>query len=479
MCSKYDCGEPVLSVSDPALIKQILVKEFHVFHNRFNRVIKVIDAKGLVNARDGDWKRIRLIASPAFTSSKLKRMYPLIDECCGDFLAALDRHVSASGRTKVDFKRVTGAYGLDVIARTAFATKCNPYSCDTSDPFVMKAELISGYETPHIWRDILPMILPTFVINNRLWKWLATIGSGGGGGAMDPKFFNNVIKHLISERKESVDKHNDFLQLLIDVEREDNTNTTTTTGADSVATDASEGHHVNEGVDELMAEKRALSGVVEKRLTTDEIVAQCDIFFMAGYETTASTLSYCTYELALNPDIQDRLVAETRAAFNETTGDIDYDTLCRLPLLDAVISETLRKYPPVIEISREASKDVVLSAGSGGPTVMIEKGMMAHIPVYAIHHSPDNYPDPEAFKPDRFLPHNRSQIKPYTYLPFGSGPRNCVAMRFALLESKLALVKMIQQFRFYRVPNTEVPIRFRKRRLLLQAESVVVGVVQR
>ncbi|CAG2119242.1 unnamed protein product [Medioppia subpectinata] len=464
MVSVYQMqGKPSLMVADPELIKQILVKDFYKFRNRRPVPGRRGPFKNIMfSARDDDWKRIRAIASPIFTSGKLKHMYPLINECCRDFLAALDRDVSTGG-TEVELRQLMGYYSMDVIASTAFATKTNPYS-DPNNRFITTA---NGIFNQNPWKILLSTILPTFVINSRVYKSVMNVRTP------DVMFFIDVIRSLIAERKKSGKKYNDFLQLLMDVERVD-----TTTGA-ADASDAAEAHHLIEGVDELKAEKQALSDVSEKRLTTDEILAQCFLFFVGGFETTATTLSYCVYELALNPDIQDRLVKETKEAFNENTADIDYETLCRLPLLDAVISETLRHYTPFVRLEREAMEDVVLTAGSDGFQLKIEKGILTQIPVYAIHHDPDYFPDPFAFKPERFLPENRHNIKPYTYLPFGSGPRNCIGMRFALLEVKLALVQMIQQFRVYRVPNTDVPVIFNKARDNLQAKRLVVGVSKR
>ncbi|CAG2114362.1 unnamed protein product, partial [Medioppia subpectinata] len=139
---------------------------------------------------------------------------------------------------------------------------------------------------------------------------------------------------------------------------------------------------------------------------------------------------------------------------------------------------TLRKYPTDSRLERRASDDTVLSAGRR-PDIHVAKGVVIKIPTYAIHHSPDNYPDPFAFKPDRFLPQNRHHIKPYTYLPFGAGPRSCIGMRFALLEVKLGMVKMLQQFRFYRVPDTDVPLVLLRGYDRLYAKRLVVGVTKR
>ncbi|CAG2181638.1 unnamed protein product [Oppiella nova] len=240
------------------------------------------------------------------------------------------------------------------------------------------------------------------------------------------------------------------------------------------ASDANEAHHVIEGRDEMATNAKAFKGVLEKKLTEDEILTQCFIFLVAGYETIASSLSYCTYELALNPGLQDRLYEETKEAFNGK-GEMDYEVLLGLPFLDAFLSEALRHYPPLLRHEREAMEDVML----GETGVKIEKGVVVEVPVYAMHHDPDHYPDPFTFNPDRFMPSNRGHIKPYTYLPFGSGPRHCIAMRFALLVAKVAITKMSHSFRFSRVTATDVPVVFNRGRILLKSKRLVVGLRKR
>ena len=111
--------------------------------------------------------------------------------------------------------------------------------------------------------------------------------------------------------------------------------------------------------------------------------------------------------------------------------------------------------------------------------ITIEKDNLIYIPVYAIHHDQQYYSDAEIFQPDRFLPENHHLIKPYTYLPFGSGPRNCIGMRFGLLEAKLGLAKIIPKYKFVKCANTKVPLEFFPNRLLLAAKNIVIGVERR
>ncbi|CAG2165916.1 unnamed protein product [Oppiella nova] len=451
---KFNMGKPCLTVADPELIKQILVKDFHSFRNRPIRPTShILNAKSMFRAWDDVWKRVRAIASPTFTSAKLRGMYGLISHCCEAFLNTLDKDVS-NGMNEVELKRLMSAYTMDVIASCAFATKTNTYA-DPNNPFTTKA---NNLFTASIWKWMLKLLLPSFIVNTDIYR--RTLN------ASDSDFFVDISRSLVQQRKKNNEKHNDFLQLLMDAERPE--------GNVREASDANEAHHVNEGKDEMEANAEALSDVVEKKLTEDEILAQCFLFFVAGYESTSATLSYCTYELALNPGLQDRLYEETKEAFNEK-GEIDYEVLSRLPFIDALLSETLRNYPPVLRLQREAMEDVTL----GDTGVKIEKGVAVEIPVYAIHHDPDHYPDPFTFSPDRFMPENRGHIQAYTYLPFGSGPRNCIGMRFALLESKLALAKISHSFRFSRVTDTDVPVVFNKGRVLCQAKRLVVGIQKR
>ncbi|CAG2172142.1 unnamed protein product [Oppiella nova] len=446
-----------LIVSDLELIKQILVKDFNAFRNRQPRArSKKQIMKSMFRARDDDWKRVRAIASPTFSSGKMRKMYALINRCCEDFIDSFDKDVS-NGMNEVELTRLMGAYTMDVIASCAFATKTNTYA-DPNNPFIASAFNIRNIA---VWKGMLDTFIPRFLINNYIYRRVVDVGASG----MD--FFNDVTRSLIKKRKENHEKHNDFLQLLLDAERPE--------GDIREASDANEAHHVNEGKDEMKANAEAFTGVSEKKLTEDEILAQCLTFFTAGYGMTALTLSHCTYELALNPGLQDRLYEETKEAFNEK-GEMDYEVLSRLPFLDALISETLRNSPQILHLQREAMEDVML----GNTGVKIEKGVSVEIPVYAIHHDPNHYPDPFTFNPDRFMPQNRDHIQPYTYLPFGSGPRNCIGMRFALLEAKLALAKISHSFRFSRVTDTDVPVVYTTVLFgSLKPKRLVVGVHKR
>ncbi|GBO43086.1 Cytochrome P450 9e2, partial [Araneus ventricosus] len=132
-------------------------------------------------------------------------------------------------------------------------------------------------------------------------------------------------------------------------------------------------------------------------LSIDELVAQSVIFFIAGHDTTASTLAFATYFLALDQDIQDRLRAEVDSAVEENDGELTYESIQSMKYLDNIISETLRIYPVAVRLERHTESDYKL----GDTGITIPKGMLVSIPVFAIHRDPKLWPDPERFDPDR------------------------------------------------------------------------------
>ncbi|CAG2165468.1 unnamed protein product [Oppiella nova] len=410
-------------------------------------------SRNLAQLNGDDWKRVRSIVSPTFTSGKMKKMYPRIRECLTDFMNHLEGF--AAKKEEVNVKDLYGNYTMDVIATCAFATKTNVHK-ELDNPFVVNARI--AFNTSPVKR-IAQMMLPGFV-----QKRLGLVNSSTSA----QQFFLGSIRQILENRRQNQSKkYNDFLQLLIDVEKENDITRD--------ENDVNESHHVNEGEEELAVERKALNiNVVNKHLTENEILAQAMVFLLAGYETTGTLLSFCTYELALNPHVQEILHKEVNSAI-DSNGEIDYDLLSRLPYLDAVISETLRLHSPAQRLSRLSTTDYKL----GDTGITLHPGQQIDFPIYAIHTSEENYPHPFQFNPDRFMPENRHKITPYTYLPFGAGPRNCIGMRFALLEAKLALANIIRKFTFFQTTRTDIPLRYKRSFALTAPQRLIVGIEKR
>lgn len=187
-------------------------------------------------------------------------------------------------------------------------------------------------------------------------------------------------------------------------------------------------------------------------LNDHEILSQVTMLLFAGYETSATTLTFLAYNLARNPAVMKHLQQEIDSAFPQK-GPIQYESLMQMEYLSSVVDESLRLYPPAARLERTAKETVKIKG------ITIPKNMTVMVPVYALHRDPELWPDPEEFKPDRFNKENKQSINPYAYLPFGIGPRNCLGMRFAMVMIKLALVKVLQNYSFMVCEETEIPLR--------------------
>lgn len=117
------------------------------------------------------------------------------------------------------------------------------------------------------------------------------------------------------------------------------------------------------------------------------MVANAILFLAAGYETTGSLLTYLTYALAINSEVQERLYQDTKEVF-DADGNVNYDRLVKNTYLDAFVCETIRMYAPIVRVERVANKEYFL----GDQKIRIAKDMMVLIPVYAIHHQEKFYP---------------------------------------------------------------------------------------
>ena len=191
---------------------------------------------------------------------------------------------------------------------------------------------------------------------------------------------------------------------------------------------------------------------------------------MAGFDTTSNTLSLASYELAVNDDVQRKLREEILEVENTKTGEtVTYDDLQKMKYLDKVVSEVLRKWPPAPAIERAAVKDYNMNIDNF--TLKIEKGRNMMIPILALHHDDKHFPNPQRFDPERFSEENKGKNNMDAYMPFGIGPRNCIASRFALMEVKTVLYHMILNFQFKVCEKTQIPIKYEKSMISMRMEK--------
>jgi cytochrome P450 len=163
---------------------------------------------------------------------------------------------------------------------------------------------------------------------------------------------------------------------------------------------------------------------------------------LAGYETTSTALSYVTYILATHPEEQHKLQEHIDAHFDPKTEYImpTYETVSEMDYLDMFIRETLRMFPIApVAINRESAEDFHIK-----DIGVIPAGTVITVDMYNLHYNPNLWGplDPHEFHPERFA----TKRHPMAWIPFGAGPRNCIGMRFALLQMKMSLVRLLKTY---------------------------------
>ncbi|MEM7115195.1 MAG: cytochrome P450 [Chloroflexota bacterium] len=197
-----------------------------------------------------------------------------------------------------------------------------------------------------------------------------------------------------------------------------------------------------------------LSRLVRVPEMTDELIRdQLLTMLIAGHDTSTALLAWVWYLLGTHPEAMTKAAQEVEAVVGNA--DIETRHLSKLIYLDQVIKETLRLYPPIHVGNRLTNSDV----GVGGYT--IPAGQRVMYSIYLSHRHPDYWENPDAFQPERFGRKSERQTgcpahkkrPPFTYVPFGGGPRNCIGAAFAQIEAKIVLARILQRFRLTLLPR--------------------------
>lgn len=426
MYGAYFFTRPIIICTDADIIKDVLVKDFHLFTDRQTVLHLDTFEKNILFFQNGErWKLSRSILSPTFTPAKIAMMYPLMYECADNLIAAMSK--KATLKEAISLEPFYFHFTMDVVASCFFGQKTNSHE-ETSELVrhiesifhLNKVNTIMITVVPWIARMLNMTLTPTEPVN----------------------FFKALVKHVLKERRENKMRRPDFLQIVVDSERGLNNNDVDKSDDTAKATYGTGINNTNYFKNES-----------NKMLDETEIIFQSLFFIIAGQEST-TILKYVSYHLAKDPKLQQKLFAEIREASEK--GELTASVISKLPYVDAVVCEALRMYPPLIATNRVANEDYKL----GDSGVVLEKGTPIHFPLFSIHRDPGYFENPDTFNPDRFLPENLHKIKDFSFIPFGSGPRSCLGMRFAIIEAKIMLVKVVLNFSFHETKATPKKIDF-------------------
>lgn len=345
---------------------------------------------------------MRATLSPAFTGSKMRQMFDLVSECGEQMAETFRIRAKATGKVDCEMKEIFSKYANDVISSAAFGYKINSFEDPNNEFFLSGKKFLDVSSARTAVRMMLILLLPKVAHFFKV-------------GLFDSKvmdFFRSMVLKNMESREEQGIFRPDMINILMNVKKG---NTLSSTNDEQTATDGF-----------ATVEESSIGSKVVKRVwSDDELVAQCFLFFIAGFDTVSTLLSFVAYELCVNPDMQQRLYEEVQETHKSVGGKkLTYDAVQKMKYMDMFVSETLRYWPAAPGTDRVCVKDYHYKDGQH--KFKVDKDTALSIPIVSLHRDEKYWEDATKFNPDRFSDENKDNITPGTYLPFGVGPRNCI-----------------------------------------------------
>ncbi len=342
--------------------------------------LKLALGNGLITSGGDYWRRQRRMAQPAFYKERIVALFDKMVDLSIAYVEELEQRTNP--KESIEINQEMMDITANVVLDTLFSAK------DYGDESELYHTMVNLQEYV-IKRVNNPFSIPLQYVNGNHRQFLK-----------EKKIFDELIYHVINERRVNKTQHNDMLNMLLD------------------AKDADTG----EGMSDLELRDEAIT------------------IFIAGHETSANTLTWTLYLLAQHPEIVEKIRAEVNTHFGDRRPT--FQDLQKLQYTRQVVEEGLRLYPPAFAIGRESLAEDTIDG------VTIPKGVIMFINIYALHRNPKYWEDPEVFNPDRFTPENVKSRPNLSYIPFGAGARMCIGYHFAMMQIQLLLALMAQRFNF-------------------------------
>jgi cytochrome P450 len=384
-------GRRMFVINDPAAIKHVLLDNVANYEKTeiVRRVLEPGLGKGLITLEGETWRRHRRTMAPAFDHRSIASFTPLMTGAAQELMKDWSKlGAGASSDVAEDMMEVT----LKIISRTMF-------SSDSDD--IMR---IMGGAAGRYQAEIRPNILDLL----GLPLWIAAIGRKK---AADRVFneFDTLIDRLIETRaRDPGNGPKDLLARLI------------------------------------AARDEQTGGGMNAQEVRDHVIT----IFMAGHETTAMAMTWTWYLLSQHPAVEAKLHAELNAVLGGRAPN--HEDLAKLTYTRMVIEETMRIYPTVPAMEREALADDTLLGRH------VPKGSTVMIIPWVLHRHLKHWPNPGRFDPERFSAEQSAARSRFTYLPFGGGRRICIGAAFSIAEATILLATLAQRFQLRLVPGHPV-----------------------
>ncbi|XP_047985755.1 probable cytochrome P450 6a14 [Leguminivora glycinivorella] len=355
---------------------------------------------------DGDrWKLTRQLVAPAFTSARLKAMFPLVARCAERLQGAARAAAARPGSGVVDARDLMARFTTDFIAACGFGVDTNSLD-DEHSHFRKLGRLFFTKRLSVVIRFTMWELFPP------LRRYIRVVPENIS------EAFCSFVKKVRKDRQCKPCGRNDFIDLLLELERK--------------------GKIVGESIEHHSPDGTPVT--VEMEMDLKMMVAQAFLFFIAGFETSSSATSYTLHELAFNPELQLKIQLEIDEVLRKYDNKLCYDAVAEMKLLSMAFKEAMRIFPPGGVLLRVCARPYTFP--ELGMTV--DPGVRIVIPMQALQNDEKYFDSPQNFQPDRFDPEKVKQRHKYVYLPFGDGPRSCVASRLGEMQSLAGLAAVLR-----------------------------------
>ncbi|GJQ86417.1 hypothetical protein Trydic_g10325 [Trypoxylus dichotomus] len=354
---------------------------------------------GLLTAHGDKWRKDRKIMTPAFHFQTLEDFIEVFNNQSDVLVSILKKECT---HDNVDIYPFITRCTLDIICEAAMGTTVNAQK-DRHSEYVNCVGMLM---------DIYFIRLSSLILSNDLlYMFSATYRRE----KYALKVVHDYTKSVINRRKQEL-----FGSFANDTENKD-----------------SIGRKKKRTFLDLLLEH----SMHDPEFTEEHIREEVDTFMFGGHDTTATAISFALESLARNPDIQKRAYEEIISIFSDNpTRNATYRDLQEMKYLELVIKESLRFYTTGPLLGREVEHDIEWNG------MTLPKGLMLGLFVHGVHHSADVHKDPEKFDPERYIPEVAKENHPYASLPFSAGPRNCIGQKFAMLELKATISRVLRSF---------------------------------
>lgn len=388
-------------INQPSLIDEVLKHNPDAFpkSERIREGLRPLLGNSVFLTNGDVWKRQRRIIDPAFEGGRLRDTFPAMQAACEAAVKGMIARHAASGEEVLEIEQVTSFAAADIIFRTLFSI---PITNEIA------AEVFTQFRAYQRNQPILN--LAAFV---PMPRWMPRFHRRDT--KKTARAIRKLITRLVEERAVAI---------------------AAGTAPDDLATKIMTMHDPETGA----------------QFSSEEMVDQVAIFFLAGHETSASALAWTLYLLAADGAVQDRVAQEIEAAVPAGT-EIVFSNLSKLRLTRDVFREALRLYPPVPMMVREASSAQEFRGRD------VPEGAQIVLSAWHLQRHERLWDQPDVFDPDRYQTENGKKGLREAYMPFSAGPRVCTGAGFAMIEGVLMMASLLRAFRFDTVPDrTPVPV---------------------